>query len=66
MRGLVQREEMAMNHFLPHEADRFSPLERRSLDFYDGGGKKIIESGRKMALLDSSSTLGFSDSGLSS
>lgn len=31
IQGLVQREEMAMNHFLPHQGDRFHPPARRSM-----------------------------------
>lgn len=65
MQGLVQREEMAMNHLLSHEADRFPPPARRSMWISVVREEKCHRSSRRMALLDSCSTLGFCDSGLS-
>ena len=40
MQGLVQREEMVMNCFLPHQADRFPLPARRSMWIAWGGRKK--------------------------
>lgn len=56
---------MAMTHFLPHQADRFLLPVGISMWTVQRGRKKVTESRSKMALLDSSSTLGSSDSGLS-